>query len=112
MTRLIPNRRILVIVRSQISKRYVSHVCPCSAHCSLDVCSSTALEFTFLYLATRNAVQLLVVAFREFSVITDETLASERRRFRQEIVQEIELFARRSAVRNLKALGHFTKDQV
>ncbi|PWZ00886.1 TBC-domain-containing protein [Testicularia cyperi] len=59
-----------------------------------------------------NFQELLVVAFREFGTITDETIASERRRFRQEIVQEIELFAKRSAIRNLKDHGRFSKDQI
>ncbi|EST10163.1 GRAM domain protein [Kalmanozyma brasiliensis GHG001] len=59
-----------------------------------------------------NFQELLVVAFREFGIITDETIASERRRFRQEIVQEIELFAKRSAIRNLKNPGRFSKDQI
>ncbi|KAL9932404.1 hypothetical protein V8E36_008521 [Tilletia maclaganii] len=59
-----------------------------------------------------NFQELLVVAFREFGIVTDETIASERRRFRQEIVRDIELFARRSAIRNLKDLGNFSKDQV
>lgn len=58
-----------------------------------------------------NFQELLVVAFREFGVITDETIASERRRFRQEIVEEIELFAKRSAVRQLRDLGRFNKGQ-
>jgi len=58
-----------------------------------------------------NFQELLVVAFREFGVVSDETIASERRRFRQEIVQEIELFAKRSAVRNLGNLGRFSKEQ-
>lgn len=59
-----------------------------------------------------NFQELLVVAFREFGVVTDETIASERRRFRQEIVEEIELFAKRSAVRNLRTMGRFNKEQV
>ena len=59
-----------------------------------------------------NFQELLVVAFREFGIITDETIASERRRFRQEIVQEIELFAKRSAIRNLKDHGRFSKEQI
>ncbi|KAK0539221.1 hypothetical protein OC842_001042 [Tilletia horrida] len=59
-----------------------------------------------------NFQELLVVAFREFGIVTDETIASERRRFRQEIVRDIELFARRSAIRNLRDLGNFSKDDV
>ncbi|PWN52864.1 TBC-domain-containing protein [Violaceomyces palustris] len=59
-----------------------------------------------------NFQELLVVAFREFGIINDETIASERKRFRHEIVEEIEQFAKRSAIRNLKDYGRFTKEQV
>lgn len=55
--------------------------------------------------------ELLVVAFREFGSVTDETITTERRRFRTEIIKEIELFAKRSAVRNLTDLGRFSKDE-
>lgn len=55
--------------------------------------------------------ELLLVSFREFSVITEETILSERRKFRTEIVNSIESFSKRSAVRNLKDLGRFTKEQ-
>lgn len=55
--------------------------------------------------------ELLLVSFREFSVITEELILSERRRFRSEIIHSIESFAKRSAVRNLKSLGRFNKDQ-
>lgn len=44
-----------------------------------------------------------VVAFREFSTITEETITAERRRFRAEIADEIESFSKRAAVRNLKS---------
>ncbi|KAL4402167.1 hypothetical protein ACI68E_001819 [Malassezia pachydermatis] len=56
--------------------------------------------------------QLLVIAFREFSVVTNDTIDHERKRFRQQIVQEIEAFARRSAIRNLHFHGRFTKPQL
>jgi hypothetical protein len=56
--------------------------------------------------------ELLLVAFREFSVITDENIASERSRFRKEIISGIESFSKRSAVRNLKTMERFSKDQV
>lgn len=56
--------------------------------------------------------QLLVIAFREFGVITNELVEQQRKQFRQQIVQEIEGFARRSAIRNLQDYGHFTKAQV
>ncbi|THU88069.1 TBC-domain-containing protein [Dendrothele bispora CBS 962.96] len=55
--------------------------------------------------------ELLLVSFREFSVITDDLIYSERKRFRGEIIHSIETFSKRSAVRNLKSLGRFTKDQ-
>ncbi|KAJ7261890.1 rab-GTPase-TBC domain-containing protein [Mycena rebaudengoi] len=55
--------------------------------------------------------ELLLVSFREFSVITDDMILSERRRFRSEIIHSIESFSKRSAVRNLKSLGRFSKEQ-
>jgi len=55
--------------------------------------------------------ELLLISFREFSVITDETILTERKRFRTEIVHSIESFSKRSAVRNLKSFGRFTKEQ-
>lgn len=62
--------------------------------------------------AITNFQELLVVAFREFNVITDETIQSERRRLRAIISDEIEKFSKRAAVRNLKAIGSFSKEQV
>jgi len=55
--------------------------------------------------------ELLLVSFREFSVISEDTILSERRRFRNEIVNNIENFSKRGAIRNLKTLGRFSKDQ-
>ncbi|KAF9019051.1 TBC-domain-containing protein [Hymenopellis radicata] len=55
--------------------------------------------------------ELLLVSFREFSVITDDMILSERRRFRGEIIHSIESFSKRSAVRNLRTLGRFNKEQ-
>jgi hypothetical protein len=56
--------------------------------------------------------ELLVVAFREFAMITDETIDSERRHFRADVVDSIESFAKRAAVRNLKKTGRFDKTQL
>ncbi|KAI0321588.1 rab-GTPase-TBC domain-containing protein [Amylostereum chailletii] len=56
--------------------------------------------------------ELLLVSFREFAIINDETIHAERRRFRHEIVTSIESFSKRSAIRNLKTLERFSKDQV
>lgn len=55
--------------------------------------------------------ELLLVSFREFSVITEDIILSERRRFRGEIIHSIESFAKRGAVRNLKTLARFNKEQ-
>jgi hypothetical protein len=55
--------------------------------------------------------ELLLVAFREFSIINDETIEGERRKYRNEIVHSIESFAKRSAIRNLSTFGRFSKDQ-
>ncbi|KDQ19109.1 hypothetical protein BOTBODRAFT_484142 [Botryobasidium botryosum FD-172 SS1] len=61
--------------------------------------------------AITNFQELLLISFREFSIITDELIASERRRFRSQIISEIEAFSKRAAVRNLKTMGRFTKDR-
>jgi hypothetical protein len=59
-----------------------------------------------------NFQELLLVAFREFSVITEEVIVAERKRFRTEIVTNLESFSKRAAVRNLKLTGRFSKDQL
>ncbi|KAI8985785.1 TBC-domain-containing protein [Trametes punicea] len=56
--------------------------------------------------------ELLLVSFREFAIITDETIQSERRKYRSEIVHSIESFSKRAAIRNLRTLERFTKEQV
>jgi hypothetical protein len=61
--------------------------------------------------AITNFQELLLVSFREFSVITEEIILSERKRFRGEIIHSIESFAKRGAVRNLRTLGRFHKEQ-
>lgn len=60
--------------------------------------------------AITNFQELLVVAFREFNVITDDTIQNERKRLRAIIADEIEKFSKRAAVRNLKHVGKFNKD--
>jgi hypothetical protein len=62
--------------------------------------------------AITNFQELLLVAFREFSNITDATILAERKRFRTEIVTGVESFAKRAAVRNLSTFGRFTRDEV
>ncbi|KAJ8296851.1 putative GTPase-activating protein [Rhodotorula toruloides] len=55
---------------------------------------------------------LFVVAFREFSIITDDTIASERKRFRSEVLVSIETFAKRTAIRNLQTTGRLNQAQL
>lgn len=56
--------------------------------------------------------ELLLISFREFVIITDESIQAERRKHRGEIVHNIESFSKRAAVRNLKSLEQFSKEQV
>lgn len=62
--------------------------------------------------AITNFQELLLVSFREFSVITEELIASERKKFRTEIVSGIESFSKRAAIRNLKSMGGMNKETV
>ncbi|KAG8974931.1 hypothetical protein FRC05_006608 [Tulasnella sp. 425] len=59
-----------------------------------------------------NFQELLLVAFREFSVITDDTILSERKKFRAGVTTTLESFSKRAAIRNLKFIGRFSKEQV
>ena len=61
--------------------------------------------------AISNFQELLLISFREFSIVTDDIILSERKRFRSDIVHSIESFAKRGAVRNLRSLGRFNKEQ-
>ncbi|EIN09433.1 TBC-domain-containing protein [Punctularia strigosozonata HHB-11173 SS5] len=56
--------------------------------------------------------ELLLVSFREFSLITDDEILKERRKFRTDVINSIESFAKRAAVRNLKTMGRFKKEEV
>jgi len=55
--------------------------------------------------------ELLLISFREFAIITDDSIHAERRKHRGEIVHNIESFSKRAAVRNLKSLERFSKEQ-
>lgn len=56
--------------------------------------------------------ELFVVAFREFAGVTDETIINERKRFRAEVLVNIETFAKRTALRNLKQTGRLNAEQL
>lgn len=59
-----------------------------------------------------NFQELLLVAFREFAVITDEVILTERKAHRTDVVVSLESFSKRGAVRNLKHTGNFSKEQL
>ncbi|KAM6493379.1 hypothetical protein JOM56_011513 [Amanita muscaria] len=48
--------------------------------------------------------ELLLISFREFSVITDEMIVNERKWFGNEIIRNIESSSKRAVIRNLKSL--------
>ncbi|KAI5985918.1 TBC-domain-containing protein [Pisolithus orientalis] len=54
---------------------------------------------------------LLLISFREFSSITSEVILAERRKLRNEVVNTIESFAKRAAVRNLRTFGRVGKER-
>lgn len=53
--------------------------------------------------AITNFQELLVVAFREFNVITDDTIQNERKRLRAIIADEIEKFFKARSSQKLEA---------
>ena len=56
--------------------------------------------------------QLLVISFKEFSVITDEMIARERNRYKKEIFQNIETFVKKTQLRHLPRVYHLTNDNL
>ncbi|KAM6496645.1 hypothetical protein JOM56_007118 [Amanita muscaria] len=66
---------------------------------------------TRVHAPTHGSMELLLIS-RKFTVITDEMIVNERKRFRNEIIHNIESFSERAVIRNLKSLGRFTKEQV
>ncbi|SCW01126.1 LAFE_0D05644g1_1 [Lachancea fermentati] len=56
--------------------------------------------------------ELLVVAFKEFSIITDAMVEQERNKYRKDILHNIESFAKRTQLRNLPQTRNLTKDNL
>lgn len=56
--------------------------------------------------------ELLVVAFKEFDVITDELVESERNKYKKGILHDIESFAKRTQLRNVVKAINLTEDEV
>lgn len=56
--------------------------------------------------------ELLIVAFKEFSNITDEMIAQERNRHKPAILQNIETFIKRSQLRNLPRTPNISQEHL
>ncbi|OZJ05513.1 hypothetical protein BZG36_01918 [Bifiguratus adelaidae] len=56
--------------------------------------------------------ELMLIAYREFSTISNDMILSMRKSHQLKIVASIESFTKRSAIRNLKETGDFTKEQL
>lgn len=55
--------------------------------------------------------ELMVVAFREFAVITDKMIREYRAKHESQVLTEIETFAKRTQLRNLPKPAHLSLDQ-
>ncbi|ODV92881.1 hypothetical protein CANCADRAFT_17757, partial [Tortispora caseinolytica NRRL Y-17796] len=56
--------------------------------------------------------ELLVVAFKEFSVITEDMIAKHRQKYNNSVLEGIESFAKRTQLRNLSNPGKFSSDDM
>lgn len=56
--------------------------------------------------------ELMVVAFKEFSVVTYDMINEFRAKYENQILQDIELFAKRTQLRNLPKPTNMTMDQM
>ncbi|KAK9450749.1 rab-GTPase-TBC domain-containing protein [Limtongia smithiae] len=56
--------------------------------------------------------ELMVVAFREFSVITDDIIHEQRRKHKNNVLDGIESFAKRTQLRNLHKTGHLAPQEL
>ncbi|CAL9737548.1 GTPase-activating protein GYP2 [Monosporozyma servazzii] len=56
--------------------------------------------------------ELLVTAFKEFSVITDSTIIQERNKYKKDIFQNIEIFVKKTQLRHLPKVFHLTDDNL
>ncbi len=56
--------------------------------------------------------ELIVVAFKEFAMITHESVLSERNKYKNTVLTSIEDFARRTQIRALRYVGKLTKEEL
>lgn len=56
--------------------------------------------------------ELLVVAFKEFDIITEELVETERNKYKKGILHDIESFAKRTQLRNVSKAVHLSQNEV
>jgi TBC1 domain family member 8/9 len=57
-------------------------------------------------------MELFVVAFKEFSVITNQTILDERTKYKNSVLNGIESFAKRTTIRNLHEIGKLSQSDL
>ena len=57
-------------------------------------------------------MELFVVAFKEFSVITNQTILDQRSKYKNAVLSNIESFARRTTIRNLHDHGKLSQEDL
>jgi len=57
-------------------------------------------------------MELFVVSFKEFSVITNQTILDQRAKYKNKVLNGIESFAKRTTIRNLHETGRLTPSDV
>ena len=56
--------------------------------------------------------ELMVVAFKEFSAITTETIVEQRKKYKSSVLSNLEAFAKRTQIRNLHDIGRLLPEDV
>lgn len=56
--------------------------------------------------------ELLVVAFREFSAVSESMINEQRRKYESKVLDDIEVFAKRTQIRNVKKIRNVNKNQL
>ena len=57
-------------------------------------------------------MELFVVSFKEFSVITNQTISEQRSKYKNNVLNGIESFAKRTTIRNLHDFGKLTHEDL
>lgn len=57
-------------------------------------------------------MELFVVSFKEFSVITNQTILDQRAKYKNNVLNGIESFAKRTTIRNLHEYGKLTTEDL